>query len=108
MAGVSETITREYFELYEFLVRQPRKHLDQTRRDQDDDIDFFVLNPHPRTLGEKALPFVLNSADLPFIERAVVVVRGWHTETFSSARLTAAPKIFRFVESRQFQKAATA
>ena len=108
MAGVSETITREYFELHEFLVRQPRKHLDQTQRDADDDIDFFVLNPHPRPQEERALPFVLTSDELPFIERAVVVVKAWHTRTFSSAELTASPKIFQFVESRLFQEAARA
>lgn len=44
MSSVSETIVREYFELHEFLVRQHRKYIVQTKRD-DDDIDFFVLNP---------------------------------------------------------------
>ena len=53
-------------------------------------------------------PFVLGSADLAFIERAIVVVKGWHTETFSSAVLTNAPKIFRFVEPKVFQQAARA
>ena len=108
MAGVSEAITREYFELHEFLVRQPRKHLDQARRDEDDDIDFFVLNPHPRREVREDLPFVLSSDNLPFIERAVVNIKAWHTKTFSSAELAAAPKIFDFVESRLFQQAARA
>src|SRR5437773_730402 len=54
------------------------------------------------------MPFVLASPDLAFIERAVVVVKGWHTETFSSARLEHAPKIFRFVEPKVFQQAARA
>jgi hypothetical protein len=107
MPAVSETIVREYFELHEFLVRQPRKYISQTRREDDDDIDFFVLNPHPQTPAE-ALPFVLGSPDLAFIERAIVVVKGWHTETFSSAMLTHAPEIFRFVEPRVFQQAARA
>ena len=108
MSAVSETIVREYFELQEFLVRQHRKYISQTRRDEDDDdIDFFVLNPHPQTPAG-ALPFVLGSADLPFIERAIVVVKGWHTETFSSAVLAHAPEIFRFVEPRVFQQAVRA
>ena len=107
MPAVSETIVREYFELNEFLVRQHCKYISQTRREEDDDIDFFVLNPHPQTPTE-ALPFVLGSADLPFIERAIVVVKGWHTETFSSAVLAHAPKIFRFVEPRVLQQAARA
>ena len=108
MAGVSETITREYFELHEFLVRQPRKHLDQTQRDDDDDIDFFVLNPHPQLPEQGPLPFILSSGNLPCIERAVVVIKAWHTKVFSNAELSAAPKIFQFVESRQFQEAASA
>ena len=54
------------------------------------------------------MPFVLSSLDLIFIERAIVVVKGWHTETFSSARLTRTPEIFRFVEPKVFQQAARA
>ena len=107
VSAVSETIVREYFELHEFLVRQHRKYISQTRREEDDDIDFFVVNPHRRTQGQ-VLPFVLTSEDLTGIERAVVVVKGWHTETFSTARLTSAPEIFRFVEPKVFQQAARA
>ena len=107
MPAVSETIVREYFELHEFLVRQPRKYINQTRRAEEDDIDFFVLNPHPQTPAAP-LPFVLGSADLAFIERAIVVVKGWHTETFSSAMLTHAPEIFRFVEPKVIQQAVRA
>ncbi len=104
MAAVSETIVREYFELHGFLVRQHRKYVAApSRREEEDDIDFFVLNPHP-VLSPK-LPFVLTSADLPSLHRAVVVVKGWHTETFSSARLANAPEIFRFVQEKVFQQA---
>lgn len=107
MAAVSETIVREYFELHEFLVRQHRKYAGQNRREEEDDIDFFVLNPKPAPLvGTR--PFVLSSEDLPFLDRAIVVVKGWHTETFSTARLTHSPEIFRFVEPRVFQQAARA
>jgi hypothetical protein len=106
MSAISETIVREYFELHEFLVRQHRKYVAPTRR-EDDDIDFFVSNPHPQARAAEA-PFVLASADLQFIERAIVVVKGWHTETFSSARLTHAPEIFRFVEPKVFQQAVRA
>ena len=54
------------------------------------------------------MPFVLASPDLAFVERAIVVVKGWHTETFSSARLAHAPEIFRFVEPKVFQQATRA
>lgn len=104
MSAVSETIVREYFELNGFLVRQQRKYIAPTRR-EDDEIDFFVLNPQPRD-REVALPFILSSSDLPGIARAVVVVKGWHTETFSSAVLANAPEIFRFVEPAVFKRAA--
>ncbi len=105
--SVSETIVREYFELHDFLVRQHRKYIGQTRSQEEDDIDFFVLNPQPQT-RETPLPFILSSADLEFVDRAVVVVKGWHTETFSSARLAASPEIFRFVEPKVFQQAVKA
>ncbi|HEU5071760.1 MAG TPA: hypothetical protein VFV96_15245 [Verrucomicrobiae bacterium] len=106
MSSVSETIVREYFELHEFLVRQHRKYIAQTKR-EDDDIDFFVLNPHPQK-SAAPLPFVLSSGDLPRVERAIVVVKGWHTETFSPAVLMNAPEIFRFVEPATFKQAARA
>jgi len=106
VAAVSETIVREYFELHEFLVRQHRKYIAQTKREEDD-IDFFVLNPHPQK-RDATIPFVLSSPDLKFIERAVVVVKGWHTETFSPAVLAHAPEIFRFVEPKVFQQAVRA
>jgi hypothetical protein len=104
MAAVSETIVREYFELHDFLVRQHRKFIAQTRRDKDD-IDFFVFNPRAEKRPDSA-PFVFNSRDLRFVERAIVVVKGWHTETFSQAVLSHAPEIFRFVEPKVFQQAA--
>ena len=107
MSAVSETIVREYFELHEFLVRQHRKYIGLARDQDEDDIDFFVLNPHPQPC-EGGLPFVLGSADLAFLERAIVVVKGWHTQVFSPSQLTHSPEIFRFVEPRVFQQAARA
>src|SRR5262245_48717847 len=107
MSAVSETIVREYFELHQFLVRQHRKYIGQARAEEEDDIDFFVLNPHSLPRQDEQ-PFELASADLRFIERAIVVVKGWHTETFSSARLASTPEIFRFVEPKVFQQAAKA
>jgi len=101
-------IVREYFELHEFLVRQHRKYIAPSRaQDEDDDIDFFVSNPHPKE-PPREWPFVLGSAELVFIKHAIVVVKGWHTETFSTARLASAPAIFRFVEPKVFQQAAKA
>jgi hypothetical protein len=106
MAAISETIVREYFELHEFLVRQYRKHVAPAGR-EDDDIDFLIINPRPQP-GEGELPFVLSSADLRNIERAIVVIKAWHTEIFSPALLTNAPELFRFLEKKSFQAATNA
>jgi hypothetical protein len=106
MAAVSETIVREYFELHDFLVRQNRKYVAQTRRD-DDDIDFFVLNPKAEKRGD-TLPFIFTSHDLRFVDRAIVVVKGWHTETFSQAVIQHAPEMLRFVDPKVLQQAARA
>ena len=105
MSSVSETIVREYFEQHGFFVRQQRKYIAPTRR-EDDEIDFFVLNP--RHTAGASLPFVLASSDLAAISRAVVVVKGWHTETFSPGLLAHAPEIFRFLEPAAFSHAARA
>jgi len=108
MAAVSETIVREYFELYNFLVRQQRKYIPANRQpDEDDDIDFFVLNPKPQP-APTPLPVVISSKDLPMLHQAIVVVKGWHTETFSQGLLANKPEIFRFVEPKAFQQAARA
>jgi hypothetical protein len=106
MAGISETIVREYFELHEFLVRQYRKHVAPAGR-EDDDVDFLVINPEPRA-HDSELPFVLSSTDLPLIRRAIVVIKAWHTEIFSPALLTNAPELLRFLEKKSFQSIANA
>ncbi len=105
MSAVSETIVREYFELHGFFVRQQRKYITSSRRD-DYEIDFFVLNPKP--VAKSELPFEMSSADLAAVVRAVVVVKGWHTDTFSPGLLANAPEIFRFLEPAVFQAATKA
>src|SRR3954469_18259878 len=102
MSAVSETIVREYFELHGFLVRQQRKHVAPTRG-EDDAVDFFVFNPkcQQTTSGN----FVLASNDLERVCKAVVVIKAWHTETFSPTVLTHAPEIFRFVDPTVFKHA---
>jgi len=104
MAAVSETIVREYFELHGFLARQERKYVARGRQEKDG-IDFFVWNPQPRP-RPLPLPFLLNSEDLPGITRALVVVRGWHTESFGPGLLENSPEMFRFVEPAVFEQAA--
>jgi hypothetical protein len=102
MSAVSETIVREYFEMLGFFVRQQRKFITPSRREEDE-IDFLVVNPQAK--AGVALPFVLSSEDLRQVARAVVVVKGWHTDTFSPGLLANAPEIFRFLEPGVFQTA---
>ena len=106
MAAVSEIIVREFFELNGFFVRQQRKYIAIARRD-DDEIDFLIWNSRYNA-DAGPLPFVLTSLDLAGISRAVVVVKGWHTETFSPGVLANAPEIFRFVDAPVFHQAARA
>jgi hypothetical protein len=104
LSAISETIVREFFELHGFFVRQQRKYIAPSRV-EDEEADFFVWNPRAQR-SDTPLPFVLSDGDLKFIARAMVVVKGWHTETFSPAVLTNAPEIFRFVEPVAFKRAA--
>ena len=106
MSAVNESIVREYFELHGFLVRQDRKY--EARGKQEvDGIDFLVWNPQPVKTAAP-VPFILDCADLPSVNRALVVVRGWHTESFGPALLENSPEMFRFVEPAVFQQAARA
>jgi len=84
-----------------FLVRQDRKFIANTKR-EDDRADFFVLNPRPLA-GPP--PFVLGAGDVSMIGQAIVAVKGWHTERFSPGVLANAPEIFDFVEPAAFQQA---
>ena len=104
MPAVSESIVREYFEVNGFLVRQFRKYVAPAVRD-DDDIDFLVLNPQPQP-RISPLPFVLSSPDLKFVERAVVVLKAWHSDVFTPALLANTPDFFRFLEKKSFHQAA--
>ena len=73
MSAVSETIVREYFELHGFFVRQQRKFIAPSRR-EDDEIDFFVLNPQPSE-SDAPLPFISRQAPslhVPFAEKNCV------------------------------------
>lgn len=106
MAAVSETIVRECFELHGFLVRQQRKYVARTQREHDE-VDFLVWNPQPQNPGAP-LPFILDTEHLPCLERAIVVVKGWHTETFSPAILTSQPKTFRSISPSALRQAANA
>lgn len=104
MAAVSESIVREYFESNGFLVRQFRKYVAPAVR-EDDDIDFLVVNPNAQARTAE-LPFLLSSPDLKWIERAVVILKAWHTDVFTPALLSNTPDFFRFLEKKAIGQAA--
>lgn len=106
MAAIDEGIVREYFEQNGFLVRQMRKYQVQARRKtSDEEIDLMVYNPSWQRNARKP-DFFLFSNELPFIHRAVVSVKPWHTDVFSPGMLKSSPEIFRFLEEKVLKEAA--
>lgn len=100
MSAIDEGIVREYFEQNGFLVRQVRKYQVQSRRKHsDEEIDLLVYNPGWKR-GARRPDFFLFSSELPFLHRAVVAVKPWHTGVFSAATLKGSPEILRFLEEQ--------
>lgn len=105
MAAIDEEIVREYFEQNGFFVRQGHKYQVQARRKTGgEEIDLVVLNPAWRR-GLRKPEFFLFSSELPFISRAIVSVRGWHTDVFTPGMMKNSPEIFRFVEDNVLKEA---
>lgn len=104
MSGVNESLIREFFEARGFLVRQQRKFVAPGLQ-EDDAIDFFVLNPRRR--GHPGpLPAILTAADTDNLATAAVAVRGWHTEIFSVSLLAHEPEVARFTDPEQIATSA--
>jgi len=106
MSAIDEGIVREYFEQNGFLVRQARKYQVQSRRKlAEEEIDLMVFNPAWQR-GARKPEFFLFSTELPFVHRAVVAVKGWHTGVFTPQMLKSSPEIFSFLEQNVLQEAA--
>jgi len=98
MSAIDEGIVREYFEQNGFLVRQARKYQVQARRKTgEEEIDLMVFNPAWRR-GARKPDFFLFSNELPYVQKAIVAVKGWHTGVFTPAMLKSSPEIFGFLE----------
>jgi len=105
MSAVSEWIVREYFEQLGYFVNQPRKCVTPGRqKGADEEVDLVVLNPH---VPEQALPdsLVWGTGELKRVGRAVVAVRGWHTECFYASTFLKAPELLRFVSEASLKVA---
>lgn len=98
MSAINENVVREYFEQLGYLVSQPRKYMPGGRqKTADEELDLIVFNPQVK---EHKVPdhLVWTTDDLKNVSRAVVGVRGWHTERFYVSRFEQTPDILRFVE----------
>jgi hypothetical protein len=105
MSAIDEGIVREYFEQNGFLVRQARKYQVQSRRKlAEEEIDLMVLNPAWQR-GARKPDFFLFSNELPFVHKAIVAVKGWHTGVFSPTMLKSSPEIFNFLEQNVLKEA---
>jgi hypothetical protein len=105
MSAIDEGIVREYFEQNGFLVRQARKYQVQSRRKlAEEEIDLMVLNPGWQR-GARKPDFFLFSNELPFVRKAIVAVKGWHTGVFSPTMLKSSPEIFSFLEQNVLKEA---
>jgi hypothetical protein len=98
MSAIDEGIVREYFEQNGFFVRQVRKYQVQARKKTSgEEIDLLVYNPTWQP-GSRRPDFFLFPNEMPFIQRALVAVKPWHTDVFTPAMLRSAPEIFSFLE----------
>lgn len=107
MSAIDEGIVREYFEQAGFFVRQARKYALQARKGAGEEvIDLLVFNPAWQRGGRKP-DFFLFPSELPFVERAVVSIKGWHAAgRFTPSTLRSQPEIFRFLERDVLKEAA--
>jgi hypothetical protein len=107
MSAVSEWIAREYFEQLGYLTSQPYKYISSSRQKKaDEELDLLIVHPQ---VQEHRTPehMVWTTDDLSSVARAVVGVRGWHTERIYAATLEQTPEISRFA-SQLVRSAASA
>ena len=106
MSAVNEWVAREYFESLGYLISQPRKYVVPGRTKlADEEVDLVVFNPQ---VTEHKVPehVVWTTPDLRTVSRAIVGVRGWHTERFYVQTFEQTPEILRFVEADSVRFAA--
>lgn len=107
MPGVNEAIVRDYFESLGFLVQQPHKYVVMARSKMpEEEVDFLVINP--RAAGAApAIPEspLISGKELLGVSRAVVSVRGWHTDRVSPAMLKLSPELVRFAQEPALRRA---
>ena len=107
MSSVNEWVVREYLEALGFLVRQPRKYQVVARsKNVHEEVDLLASNPAVKGAGVLPETLVWGARELSQVAGAVVAVRGWHSEKFTTAILTGSPEIYRFAEAESVKMAA--
>jgi hypothetical protein len=92
MTDVNEEIVAKYFELKGYLVHKNLKYMVHKKSSGESDIDLAVFNIQTR-------------------DKAIIEVKGWHTETFSKGYFTSSEKegyrsrLFHFIRLEAIQKA---
>lgn len=82
MSNVNQELVKIYFEINEFLVKV--------------DEQLLIINPNSQRV--EPLPnFLLQSSDLPSVERATVEVKGRHGKRFFPSVINTSPEIFDFI-----------
>ncbi|MBL9202165.1 MAG: hypothetical protein JNL39_16765 [Opitutaceae bacterium] len=105
MSAIDEGIVREYFEQNGFLVRQARKYQVSARRKvAEEEIDLIVYNPTWER-GARKPDFFLFPSELPFVRKAIVAVKGWHTGVFTPTMLKSSPDILSFLQKNVLKEA---
>lgn len=105
MSAIDEGIVREYFEQNGFLVRQARKYQVSARRKvAEEEIDLIVFNPAWQR-GARSPDFFLFSNELPYVHKAIVAVKGWHTGVFTPTMLKSSPEILSFLQQSVLKEA---
>jgi len=102
---MNEQIVREYFEMLGFFVIQPNKYQVAARKKTaDEEIDMLICRPEgdAGTLPDHGL---WGAGELHEVDKALVSVRGWHTDRFSPAVLDKSPELFRFADDDVLKKA---
>ena len=105
MASMNEQIVREYFESLGFFVIQPNKYQVAARKKTaEEEIDMLVCRPEGKA-GDLPEHGLWGSTELRTVNKALVSVRGWHTDRFSPAVLDKSPELFRFADDDVLKKA---
>ena len=102
---MNEHIVRDYFEALGFFVIQPVKYQVAARKKTArEELDLIVNRPNAVS-GSLPEPGLWNSAELREVNKALVSVRGWHTDRFSPAVLEKSPELLRFADEDVMKQA---